>query len=208
MLNAEKLQRLLADLERSKMSVAEMAVMAVLLRAPLDAMKARHIVQWEFRGDDLEQAPHLYAEAIEGCRRKNWIGNITRLERDLRMKVRASENIPFVDDGVIGGVNQLDLTPEGYSIFRSAAKERYPRRGRYCPSSELQLELYSDTEAGCREYAASSFWERYPFDMANDETVYGILERISSPAQVGPWRFNRFEIVPQGYKISLRYHQT
>ena len=209
----EKKRELFADLQQCGMSVAEMSVLAVLLMAPLEPAEVADVVKGELQGDALEQPLESYAQAVKSCLKKKWIRKSTKQEYKKQAALRDHETIPFVDEGIIASPGRIDLTPEGYHLFRKAAKRRYPRYGMRCNSPSFLLEIYSDSEADCREYAKSlqEPYSIYPFDDGTGEmdgsggTVYGLFKDASEPLPIGPWRFNRFEVVPKGFRIILRY---
>src|SRR4051812_31606146 len=118
----DKLPQLYADLERCNMSVAEFSVMHILLQGPLPLASTAKFVKGEYRGDRLEKPLEEYVQAVDNCLKKNWIKALTEQEMKEREALLLHTPMPFVDDEIFGGVDEMDLTPASYKIFREAAK--------------------------------------------------------------------------------------
>jgi hypothetical protein len=193
------------------MTDAELGVMLVLLEAPLDPEEAIRVIAGGLRGDPLEQPTAAYEAALRGCMDKGWVTTITAAELELRIAELSREMIPAVHEGITGGEGQLDLSAAGYRKLGTTA--RFRRQGMISDSRSMRLHVYSDSIADCVEHAISYIRSStsYPFDDGTGEmpgaggTIYGRFVSASGPESVAPWRLNRFDVVPGGFRITLQY---
>lgn len=203
------IEQLISDLRSAGMSPGEMAVLAVILNHPLEKEHLRSAVEFEFRGDPLEQSGEHYAHAIETCFERGWLENVTDRTRRYHLATLKREAIPRVDDGTIPPHGAIDLTMVGYEIFRAATWRRYGTRGTRSNPAKLQREIYSDSKCDCVEYTtvimqASPQWE-FEVRSPRKQNVRCTLASCSGPVPCSAWRLNRFEVVPRGYLVLCQY---
>lgn len=201
--------RLLEKFRRLGISPAEVQLMATLLYHPRLLDDLAGAAQFEHRGDILEQSYEVYEQAVESCLKNGWAKMVTEEEHQAQATLAASQLqiMPCVDEWVVAEAGVIDLTTVGYRIYRMAAAEQFgPARNglREVVLPALHLEVYSDSESDCHDFAEVVNHEEHPFNVGR-ETVRGTLDGIFGPRPVGPWRYNRFEVIPQGFLMTLQY---
>jgi hypothetical protein len=199
---------LLKAIRAAGLSVAEFCVLTTLFDAPASRLELPRIVTRRFVDDGFRQSEDDYREAIEICRRREWIRELTAEEIARRRSILTSEGNPNTEGEVTGAGGDVDLSDEGYACFRKAGSDCYPLRGMRAVSEKALIEIYSREKADGLELALFYINGRtYPFDAESDAKDY-VFAEASYPRECGPWRYSRFERVEGGYVLTLRYQKA
>jgi hypothetical protein len=148
---------------------------------------------WEFQGGwgwpdfTIEQLGAALTRLIEA----GLIQVLTEADIEAEKERRTKSYLPEIGSDIDYRAGHVDFTNRGYSLYREVATAIC---GEFSDSlsiffgGENRSELYATSEDACRRL------------MQISESTEGgrVVERIG-PTRIGPWRPNRFIVVPEGY---------
>ena len=148
--------------------------------------------------------------AITDCLMNKWIYELTPDNSRRFCDALSLETLPRCGDDAPDS-SGLDLTPQGYSIYRSIRNE-YSADGFVCHSFDCErnvTEVLGVLEEQCVNVAVRIMQDdsdgtlKYGYNNFPDRRVRSV--NMSAPIAIGPWRRNRHEIMPNGWKIIIYY---
>jgi hypothetical protein len=176
-------------------------------------LKPDELASWsvgEASGDPRGEFPlseHL--DAVNHCIEKQWLALLTPEECEREAERRQSERLPDLTDTFLSP-GAVDFTQEGYLIYRKLTlgingKEhlQFKDSGWNLDDERKEVHILAETEERCR-MRIEEFTGKPSFYIGEIDLPVQVVN-VSGPTPVGPWRPNRFIIIPNGFYAKVDY---
>jgi hypothetical protein len=141
-----------------------------------------------------------HRDAIHSCLRKKLLEELTTAKCQQESERRRTSRTPeIVESELRPGV--VDFTETGYRLFRQIIVRifgiehiRHSDSGWNIDEDKNQVNVYAETKELC--------WDRIAELQSDPSSYIGATVRIgniSDPEPIGPWKPNRFLVVPRGF---------
>jgi hypothetical protein len=211
-MDQQRVNRRIKEVESLGLSLAEFHVLDAALIYPTWIADVATATFNELRYDQSAQPLEAYVKAVESCLQTGWLREVTEEQYVSQAAALDRESFPDACGGIVAEPGTIDLTTAGYRLYRQAAVKFYgpARSGMRYVAPALQVEVYSDSDEDCRLRAG---WylenkERHFYPEDEKPPIPVAFDHLEGPFPVGPWRYNRFEVVPNGFLVVLQYVQT
>jgi hypothetical protein len=194
-------------LSRYGLTVAEYHLMESLVERGCSRAQLAVLTFESTRSRPLAE-PHCedYLSAIDLAVERGLLKRVTRAEFEEDRQQRARETIISCDQWFTKP-GRIDFALEGYRRYRQVRTDVFDerRKGLHFDYEALRLTVLGETLDVCKEYADAQKEWASPGWGDESHSTDSVLIGNSAPSPVGPWRLNRFEVVPSGYCIVLSY---
>lgn len=166
----------------------------------------------ESEGDPRGEFPILeYCKAVDQCIEKRWLALLTPEECEREAERRQSAWLPDLTDTCLSP-GTVDFTPEGYLLYRKLTLEingkehlQFNDSGWNLDEECKEVHILAETEEMCRRRI-----EEFVDNPSSHIGLGGVhlpaqVINVSGPTPIGPWRPNRFIIIPNGFNAKIEY---
>jgi len=152
-----------------------------------------------------------HLDAINHCIEKQWLKILTKEECELEVERRRSERLPDLTDAFLSP-GTVDFTQEGCLLYRRIKQEingekhlQFKDSGWNLDEERKEVHILAETEEMCRRRISE--FENNPSGYlgVGGVEVPAKVVNISGPTPIGPWRPNRFIVIPNGFYAKVDY---